>query len=213
MQIGRKIYYDKATGNVYVDTGERSGDVIETTTEQDFATYTSLQGIDLQTVGCVQLDYGQDSDKFGVYLYHIDPTTESIVWTTKHNGTLADAKTQKLAQLAQFRDDAIYSSFTSSALGTTKTYNYSQKAASDFRGRALMLSLNPSTATVMWATLEDGFIEHTREQFIQVCTDGDAHQTTLEMHYYQLEDQVNAIVVNDTTTEDQAIAQVDAITW
>ncbi|WP_405175096.1 hypothetical protein MHI27_27475 [Paenibacillus sp. FSL H8-0261] len=35
MQIGRKIYYDNATGNVLVDTGERSSDVVETTQALD----------------------------------------------------------------------------------------------------------------------------------------------------------------------------------
>ena len=34
MQIGRRIYYDKTTGNVILDTGEREGHVVPTTVEQ-----------------------------------------------------------------------------------------------------------------------------------------------------------------------------------
>lgn len=41
MQIGRKIYYDNATGNVLVDTGEHSGDV-ETTQALDLTVYKAL---------------------------------------------------------------------------------------------------------------------------------------------------------------------------
>jgi hypothetical protein len=118
--------------------------------------------------------------------------------------TLADVKKAKLAELQAARDNAIYTSFTSSALGTVKTYNYDREAAQNFRDKALMLSLNPNITTVTWYTLEDGFITHTRDQFIQVCTDGDNHEEPLKMRYYTLEAQVNA-----ATTVDE----VNAIVW
>jgi hypothetical protein len=76
MQIGRKIYYDKATGNIIVDTGERSGNVVETTIEQDFTTYSALAERIPETVGMIQLDYGQFLQDFaecnGV---RVNPTT------------------------------------------------------------------------------------------------------------------------------------------
>jgi hypothetical protein len=80
VKLGRKIYYDKYSGNVLVDTGEMSGDVRETTTEEDFAIYTALSGRNPATVGCLRIPYGQDRDKFAQYAYHVDPTTEKIVW-------------------------------------------------------------------------------------------------------------------------------------
>lgn len=58
-QIGSKIYYDNTMGNVLVDTGERSGDVIETTREQDFAAYKALSDRVQETVGCLELEYGE----------------------------------------------------------------------------------------------------------------------------------------------------------
>lgn len=64
MQIGSKIYYDKATGNVLVNTGDRSGDVIETTQEQDFAAYKALSERKPETVGVIQLEYGQYAQNF-----------------------------------------------------------------------------------------------------------------------------------------------------
>jgi hypothetical protein len=64
MQIGRKIYYDIVTGNILVDTGERSGSIIETTLEQDFASYQVLSERVPSTVGVLQFEYGEKSEEF-----------------------------------------------------------------------------------------------------------------------------------------------------
>jgi len=64
MQIGRRIYFDTTTGNIIQDTGERYGDVIETTQEQDFAAYVSLAERVPETVGMLQLEYGQYKQDF-----------------------------------------------------------------------------------------------------------------------------------------------------
>ncbi|MBO9596707.1 MAG: hypothetical protein J7559_02625 [Cohnella sp.] len=64
MQIGRRIYYDRSTGNVIVDTGERYGGVIETTIEQDFAAYAALAERVPESTGHLQLEYGQYAQDF-----------------------------------------------------------------------------------------------------------------------------------------------------
>jgi hypothetical protein len=68
MQIGRRIYYDKGTGNPIVNTGERMGfnigDVIETTIEEDFISYVALSERVPSTVGMIQLAYGQYDQDF-----------------------------------------------------------------------------------------------------------------------------------------------------
>lgn len=64
MQIGRKIYYEKLTGNVLVDTGERCGSVVETTIEQDFEIYAALKERLPEAVGVMQLEYGQFQQDF-----------------------------------------------------------------------------------------------------------------------------------------------------
>lgn len=58
MQIGRRVYYDKSTGNVLVNTGEKNGDVTSTTVAQDFQTYTALSGLVPSNVGMMELPYG-----------------------------------------------------------------------------------------------------------------------------------------------------------
>jgi hypothetical protein len=118
--------------------------------------------------------------------------------------TLEDIKKSKLAELQAARDAAIYTSFQSSALGSPKTYNYNREAYENFRGEAILLNLDPTIDTVLWATVEDGFVTHTRAQFVQVLKDGAAHEKNVKMKYYQLEAQVNAATTID---------EVNAITW
>lgn len=78
-QIGRRIYFDKQTGNVIVDTGERSGAVIETTVEQDFETYRALAERVPETVDYIQLEYGQYAQDFAECSgYRVNPETREI---------------------------------------------------------------------------------------------------------------------------------------
>ncbi|PDO11564.1 MAG: hypothetical protein BLM47_00030 [Candidatus Reconcilbacillus cellulovorans] len=78
-QIGRRIYFDKQTGNVIVDTGERSGAVIETTVEQDFETYRALAERVPETVDYIQLEYGQFAEDFRECSgYRVNPETREI---------------------------------------------------------------------------------------------------------------------------------------
>lgn len=76
MQVGRKIYYELATGNVIQDTGEREGSVIETTIEQDFAVYAALFKRVPETVGVKEFAYGELSQDFRECNgYHVNVTT------------------------------------------------------------------------------------------------------------------------------------------
>ena len=64
MKIGRRIYYDIATGNVILDTGERQGLVVATTVEQDIATYKALSERNSDTYDVLELEYGQYQQDF-----------------------------------------------------------------------------------------------------------------------------------------------------
>jgi hypothetical protein len=84
MQIGRRIYYDLATGNKIIDTGERSGSVVETTQEQDFAAYTALAERVPSTVGVIQLAYGEYAQDFAEcngYRVDISGATPTLVFS------------------------------------------------------------------------------------------------------------------------------------
>lgn len=64
MRLGRKIYYDKQTGNVLVVTSEMVGDVFETTLEDDVKAFTSLNGRNFDSFGVIKLSYGQYAEDF-----------------------------------------------------------------------------------------------------------------------------------------------------
>jgi len=81
MKIGRKIYFDKFTGNVLVDTGEMSGDVVETTQEQDFQIYPILSERNADTIGVIKLDFGSFSEEFASCSgFHVDIETNEIIF-------------------------------------------------------------------------------------------------------------------------------------
>lgn len=80
MEIGRKIYYDKATGNVIIDTGEKVGDVVKTTREQDFASFKVLNERVEETVGMIELEFGQYNVEFRESWgrFRVNPETEKL---------------------------------------------------------------------------------------------------------------------------------------
>lgn len=64
MNIGRRIYYEKDTGTIVLDTGERSGSVVETSVEEDFESYSVLKTQLRETIGVLQLNYGDYANEF-----------------------------------------------------------------------------------------------------------------------------------------------------
>lgn len=76
MNIGKRIYYDAVSGDIVLDTGERGGDVVNTTPDQDFKTYPDLMSRDRATVRYIELEYGSYTKEFGECEgYRIDPDT------------------------------------------------------------------------------------------------------------------------------------------
>lgn len=79
MKIGRKIFYDKSTGDVVMDTGERSGSVVRTTIEQDIATYTALSERNRDSFDVLELEYGQYAQDFAECNgYRVNPETKEL---------------------------------------------------------------------------------------------------------------------------------------
>lgn len=80
MKIGRKIYYEISTGDVILITPEKfSG--IATTKEQDFAMYEALSCRVPESVGVVELEYGQYSSDFQICsAVRVDLETESLLF-------------------------------------------------------------------------------------------------------------------------------------
>lgn len=63
-KIGKRMFYEINTGNIILDKGEMQGSVIETTLEQDIATYTALSERNRDTFDVLELPYGAYSQDF-----------------------------------------------------------------------------------------------------------------------------------------------------
>ena len=79
MQIGKRIYYDVATGNIILDTGEREGAVIKTTIEQDISTFKALSERNRNSFDYIELKYGQFAQDFAESSsYRVNPETKEL---------------------------------------------------------------------------------------------------------------------------------------
>ena len=202
-QIGRKIYFDKATGNVLVDTGERAGFVVETTQDQDFQTYAALAERVPDTVGCLQLEYGQDADKFAQHQYRIDPATEEIVWSlTPPEAPLEQVKQAKIDFLNGECFTSIHAGFTSASTGHQFRFNEEDQA--NFNQQSTLFLLKPDLAETQWKTEDAGIVSLTREQFIEVVLEAGQHKQEQIARYWGLKAQVEAAETKE---------QIDAINW
>lgn len=78
--IGRKIYYELSTGNVVLVTEEKHGiNAVNTTKEQDFQLYSPLQVRNPDTIGVIQLEYGQNAAEFqSARSVHVNPETKEL---------------------------------------------------------------------------------------------------------------------------------------
>jgi len=121
--IGRKIYFEKQTGNIILDKGEMKGDVVESTIEQDYEFFKVLSDRIPTTVGVIQLEYGQYAEDFARSNgYRVDVETGAIlfsypdpnepeeppVYHTPLTEQISELKAEKVAleaQLAQLNGD------------------------------------------------------------------------------------------------------------
>ncbi|ASS76804.1 hypothetical protein CIG75_18900 [Tumebacillus algifaecis] len=185
--IGRKIYYEITTGNVILDTGERAGDVVETTVGQDFAAYMALAERVPESVGVIQFAFGEHAENFSRYPYRIDPATEAILWGVDSTGVdLDQLKVAKIAQLEDFYKQSIESGFTSTALGDEHIYPSNDQAQrdlqivikrleiaeSDARAADIDLTDPDNLPTFAYLTLDSGPLPHTLAQLNRVFADG-----------------------------------------
>lgn len=78
-QIGRRIYFDKISGEIILNVHERIGFVIPTTIEQDIQTYKSLSERNRETFDYIELEYGQYAQDFAESNgYRVNPETKEL---------------------------------------------------------------------------------------------------------------------------------------
>lgn len=179
MKIGRKIYFELATGNVILGMGERQGDVVETTQEQDFQAYAALQPYQSNAVGVIQLAFGQFVDNFEKYPYHIDITKNpidalAIIWDTAnpYGATLPEIQVAKIAQLQDFYNQTLAAGFPSTANGTSIIYGFAPDDQTNLSQELNIVNAGLATFPIPWGAKDGITVVNLDEvRFKQLCKD------------------------------------------
>jgi len=218
MEIGRKIYYQIATGNVILDTREKEGSYTrDSTVAEDFQNYIALQGLIQSSVGVIQCDYGYELSNFATYPYHIDITKTTIdettiVWDTANpiGATLAEVQASKIAQMNDFYNQAIYNTFASMAFDNATEETYACDATSQMRingevTMAMAVKAGFSTEALSWKnTSQPECVTWTADQILKLGIDLHSFVTTQTDNLEAL-----TVYINSLTT----VATVNAVTW
>lgn len=78
-QLGRRLYFDKETGNIFFQFAEQVGLVEETTIEQDVSTFTTLSERNRETFDVIDLPFGAFSQDFAECNgYRVNPETKEL---------------------------------------------------------------------------------------------------------------------------------------
>lgn len=118
--------------------------------------------------------------------------------------TFQNIKDDKINELTEAYDNA-FTTFTSNALGSTKTYPINQEARDKFEEYQNRLIADPNKNSFYFLTIEDGILmQHTRSQFLQLLDDAESFEVTLHNKYRGLINKVNS--ANDELT-------VNQVTW
>lgn len=220
-QIGKKIYYEKSTGNVLLDTGEIQGPdgaLRETTIDEDFQSYIVLSQRNKDSVGVIQLEYGQLNDKFSTCTgYSIDITknpidASAIIFTfTTPEASLQEVKQAKINELSQDCQNKIVGGFTSTAYqNVSKTYDSTLEDQANITGNAL--SAVSKVAGVQECQQDkfyyhshgEDFVEWTASECLQLARDFKTFKEQQLIKNKQLQ-----LYVNNLTS----VGEVQKVTW
>lgn len=151
-----------------------------------------------------QFNMQLQNDK-GQYLYKV-VNGQMVEKTADELFDLASYKQAKIASLSAICRSMILSDFTSSCMGTIKTFGFDSDNQLNFSGKGAAIGLGICPATFDWRSREDGKFTITIDQFKVLYADGVAHKESNLFKFQALMDQINL-----PATDSQA--KVDVINW
>ena len=92
--------------------------------------------------------------------------------------------------------------FTSNTTG--HYYEFQETDQINFSSRLEYLKRNEDTQTILWKVNGDDHAEHTREEFIEVCNEGEQHKQVLLEKYWN----IRSKILNATSRE-----EIESIEW
>jgi hypothetical protein len=103
-------------------------------------------------------------------------------------------KSEKLNELNIACQSTILSGFVGS---NGHTYQFDFKDQDNITQQMLFLVNDPTIATIDWKTIDAGIITHTRDEFLQMCKDADAHKRSNFAKYWTLEGQLDILTTEE----------------
>lgn len=202
-KIGRKIFYEIATGNVLVDTGERQGFVVPTTVEQDISSYKVLNERMRDTFDVIELQFGEERNNFALATsYRVNTITKQIEFDYNPNFKLEEYKSFKIEELNKKCQEDIFGGFTSSL--NQHIYRTNNEDQLNFLGKFNQLINDSSIISVMWKTEDVGYIEHSREDWLKIYNEALAVKEQKLFKVNQLK-----LKVNNALTKEE----IEAVVW
>ena len=98
----------------------------------------------------------------------------------------------------------ILSGFSSSATGEEHLYKFDYEYQGNFDKKLGILSMVPTIQTVDWPTKDSGVLTHTREQFLQVCLEGQSWIESNLFRYFRMKAEIEGM---------QSIDEVTSVKW
>ena len=99
----------------------------------------------------------------------------------------------KIQELNIACNQDILSGFSSSAIGEKHEYKFDYEYQGNFDKKLGILSMIPTIQTVDWPTKDAGIITHTREQFLQVCLDGQSWIESNLFRYFRMKAEIEVM--------------------
>jgi hypothetical protein len=208
-RIGRKIYYDKTSGNVLVVISEMVIFSEDTTIEQDIQNYTILTGRTRSSFDVIQLPFGELVDEFAkATSYRVNPATREIEFNYDPTFGLEQYKQFKLDELARKCENAIVGRFSSTVNNFVFQFSNDMEAQNNFKDGIWALE-NGKVASIPWTAYDSTGkvvrISLDLNQLSDINVNRLMHQQT---NVSKLRDVLQPIVEAATTKED-----VEAIVW
>ncbi len=114
---------------------------------------------------------------------------------------LLSCKQDKIQQIKNTCNNTIYAGFKAT---NGHTYKFDLNYQNNFNQTMLMLNSDPTMTQVKFNTQDAGMIDHTKDDFLQVCKDAAAFKQEMLYKYFELQGQVLAA---------QDYLSVDEINW
>lgn len=115
------------------------------------------------------------------------------------NKTVEELKQLKINQLKYLCSESIYIGFTSGE----NEFGYNANDQSNFTKRLATIAVG-APGPFQWKSINNGVVELTKEEFIQVVTDAETHQLEQQQKFWVLEQEV---------LEAETKEEVDSVNW